>query len=57
MLVSGEGLLVLIAAVGAFQAWRGGAEKPHLSAWATYVLLICALTFLAGLHVPTPDQT
>ena len=54
MLLSGEGLLVLIGAVGAFQAWRGGAQQPDWRAWVTYVALIVALTWLATIEVSLP---
>ncbi len=56
MLFSGEGLLILVGALGAFQAWRGGAQKPDWRAWAAYAALIAALTWLSTIEVPMPDS-
>jgi Zn-dependent protease len=54
MLPSGQGLLVLIAAVGAWKALRGGARTPNWRVWAIFVALIGSLSWLATLNVPVP---
>jgi len=54
LLWSGEGLLVLVALAAAFQAWRGGANKPDWRAWVTYSALILSLSWLATLEIPIP---
>ncbi|MBI1354651.1 MAG: site-2 protease family protein [Acidobacteria bacterium] len=52
--LSGEGMLLLIAAVGAWNAWRSDATTPNWRILATYLGLIAALSWLAVRVVPMP---
>ncbi len=53
-LLTGEGLLAVIAAVAAFKAYRGGAETPDWGALATFAGLIAVLSLLATIELPLP---
>ena len=56
-LLTGEGLLIIIAAVAAFRAYSGGAETPDWGALATFAGLIIVLSLLATIDLPMPLQT
>ncbi len=54
LLLSGEGLLILLGVGAAWQAWQGGADQPNWKVLAAYVLLASALTWLAIQTAPLP---